>query len=70
MTFYGYMKRNYYMKGGPKADLANDMARNTATFPARVSTKTRDGHGTIRDYLESCHACAACLDVFEDCWKE
>ena len=24
MTFYGYMKRNYYNKEGRKADLAND----------------------------------------------
>ena len=36
MTFYGYMKRNYYNKEGRKADLANDMAGDEAEFPTRV----------------------------------
>ena len=70
MTFYGYMKRHYYNKTGRKADLANDMAGDEAEFPRRVGIKDRDGHGAIRRYLESCQACDACLDVFEECWKE
>ena len=70
MTFYGYMKRHYYGREGRKADLANDMAGDEAAFPTRVGIKDGDGHGIIRDYLESCQACDACLDVFEECWKE
>ena len=70
MTFYGYMKRNYYNKEGRKADLANDMAGDEAEFPTRVGIKDRDGHGVIRGYLESCQACDACLEVFEECWEE
>lgn len=70
MTFYGYMKRHYYNKTGRKADLANDMAGDEVEFPRRVGIKDRDGHGVIRRYLESCQACDACLDVFEECWKE
>ncbi len=70
MTFFGYMKRHYYGKTGPKADLANDMTSDEATFPTRIGIKDRDGHGVIRDYLESCDACDDCLDVFEECWEE
>lgn len=70
MTFFGYMKRHYYNKTGRKADLANDMAGDEAEFPRRVGIKDRDGHGVIRRYLEGCRACDACLDVFEECWKE
>ena len=57
MTFYGYMKRNYYNKTGRKADLANDMASDETEFPTRVGIQDRDGHGVIRGYLESCRAC-------------
>ena len=70
MTFYGYMKRHYFGKEGRKADLANDMVSDESGFPTRVGIKDRDGHGTIRRYLESCRACGACLDVFEECWEE
>ena len=48
MTFYGYMKRNYYNKTGRKADLANDMASDETEFPTRVGIQDRDGHGVIR----------------------
>ena len=64
------MKRNYYNRTGRKADLANDMVGDEAGFPIHVSIKTRDGHGAIRNYLEGCHACDHCLDVFEECWEE
>ena len=70
MTFYEYMKQNYYDKEGRKADLANDMVSDEAEFPTHVGIKDRDGHGEIRNYLESCHACDACLEVFEECWEE
>ena len=70
MTFYRYMKRNYYNKTGRKADLANDMAGDVAEFPTHIGIKDRDGHDVIRGYLESCQACDACLDVFEECWEE
>ena len=70
MTFFEYMKQHYFSKEGRKSDLADDMASDEAEFPARVSTKDRDGHRIIRDYLESCRACDACLEVFEECWEE
>lgn len=70
MTFYEYMKQNYYEKEGRKADLANDMVSDEAAFPTGVGSKDRDGHGVIRRYLKSCHACDDCLDVFEECWEE
>ena len=70
MTFYRYMEQNYYEKEGSKADLENDMVSDEEGFPARLGIKDRDGHGVIRRYLESCQACDACLDVFEECWKE
>jgi uncharacterized protein YozE (UPF0346 family) len=70
MTFYEYMKQNYYEKEGRKADLANDMVSDEADFPVGAGTKDRDGHGMIRRYLESCLACDDCLEVFEECWKE
>lgn len=47
-----------------------DMAGDEAEFPTRVGIKDRDGHGVIRGYLESCQACDACLEVFEECWEE
>jgi hypothetical protein len=64
------MKRHYYNKTGRKVDHANDMAGDEAEFPTRVGIKDCDGHGVIRGYLEGCQACDACLDVFEECWKE
>ena len=70
MTFYAYMMQFYFGTEGRKADLANDMASDEAEFPTRVGIKDRDGHGAIRNYLESCQACDACLDVFEECWEE
>lgn len=70
VTFFEYMKQHYFGKEGRKSDLADDMVSDEAEFPARVSTKDRDGHRIIRDYLESCRACDACLEVFEECWEE
>lgn len=70
MTFYGYMKKNYYNREGRKADLANDMVSDEGGFPTRVGIKDRDGHGVILGYLESCDACDACIEVFEECWEE
>ena len=70
MTFFEYMKQNYYGKEGRKAHLANDMAGDEAEFPTYIGIYDRDGYGVIRRYLKSCHACRACLRVFKECWKE
>jgi len=68
MSFYEYMMIRYAGKEGRKSDLANDMEYDK-TFPKSVTWQQADGKQAIRDYLKSCHACEACLEVFELCWK-
>ena len=69
MTFFDYMMRHHMKRAGRKHDLANDMYSDITEFP-KVSWEDDEAHDTVRRYLEWCRACDACLEVFEECWKE
>lgn len=72
MTFYEYMMEKYLSGEGRKHDLAADMDWDGDEFPkqARWEKGSDEGRLTIKRHLEICGACDACMDVFEECWRE
>lgn len=70
MTFYTYMVRNYKNEDSPKGDLAKDIYGDKESFPRNGQGKWKARGNWIRDYLESCGACDACMEIYDECWEE
>ncbi len=66
MRFYTFVTRKYKDEDSARGRLARSMKEDGNNFP-----KTRNSHRVIRKYLEKdCEASLACLEAFEECWKE
>lgn len=64
MTFYAWLMKNHRGEDTPLGDLANDMRRESKSFPRAT------GYRRNRIYLELRNATIGCLDAFEEAWIE